>query len=138
VASEFGEQRDASQNVLMNQIDTFIDDVFVKPAIAMNMPTYEGKLEKKTLGFGSDDEDIVRQVFQLMGQEDGFARFGIDVVASPSREGSPCSTTPPSRSFSRMLRLRPRRLLRRRLLRPRAGGLWSPRRASIARPVRLR
>jgi hypothetical protein len=90
VASEFGQQRDASQNVLMNQIDTFIDEVFMRPIMAMNMPTYEGKLVKKTLGFGADDEDIVRQVFQLMGQkEDGFARFGIDVRRLAEARGFP-------------------------------------------------
>lgn len=92
VAEEFGNQRDESQSVLMGQIDDFIDEVFIKPAMAMNMPWYEGKLVKKTLGFGQDDEDIVRQALQLIGQADSkgtYATLGIDIRKMMEARGFP-------------------------------------------------
>lgn len=88
VASEFGEQRDASQTVLMHQIDEAIDETFIRPAMAMNMPWYEGKLVKKTLGPGRDDEDVVRQIIQLAGQQD-FHNFGADVRRILDAKGVP-------------------------------------------------
>lgn len=78
VAKEFGDQRSSSQNVLMGQVHKFIVDVFIRPVIAMVFPLYEGELELKTIGAGSAANDLLRQVFQLVGQQD-FARFGIDM-----------------------------------------------------------
>jgi hypothetical protein len=88
VVSELGDQRDASQAVLMQQLTDLIVDVMVRPAIAINFPQYEGKIEMKTLGFGQDDEDIVRQIFQLAGQDD-LSSFGIDVYRLAESRGLP-------------------------------------------------
>jgi hypothetical protein len=92
VASEFGDKRDESQVVLMGQIDEVIDEQFVKPAMAMNMPWYEGKLVKKSLGFGSADDQIVQQVIQLAGQAQSkgtLATFGVDVRRLLESRGFP-------------------------------------------------
>lgn len=78
VASEFGDQRDASQVVLMEQIIQIIDESFIKPALAMNMPWYEGTVRMKTIGFGAHEEEAVRQILQLAGQKD-LSSFGVDV-----------------------------------------------------------
>lgn len=88
VATEFGKQRDDSQVILMQQLDDVIDETFVKPAIAMNFPWYEGKLVKKTLGPGQDEEDFVRQVMQLVGQQD-YTAFGVDVQKIAETKGVP-------------------------------------------------
>jgi hypothetical protein len=78
VVENLSSQRDTSQIVLMQQImDNVFMEQLVKPAMAINMPWYEGRLEMKSLGFGQDDEDMVRQVFQLAGQQD-LKQFGID------------------------------------------------------------
>ncbi len=88
VAASMSSQRDASQAVLMEQIVGVIMEQMVKPAMAINMPWYEGRLEMKTIGFGSDDEDIIRQVFQLAGQQD-LSTFGIDVRRLAESKGFP-------------------------------------------------
>jgi hypothetical protein len=78
VAKEFGDERSASQNVLMNQIMTFIVDVFVTPVIRMVFPFYDGELSMKTIGAGDTANDLLRQVFQLVGQQE-WKSFGIDM-----------------------------------------------------------
>lgn len=89
VVKNLSSQRDTSQIVLMQQImDGVIMDQIVRPAMAMNMPWYEGRLEMKTLGFGQDDEDIVRQIFQLVGQQD-YKTFGIDLRRLADSKGFP-------------------------------------------------
>lgn len=88
VAKEMSNQRDASQAVLMEQIIGIIMDQLVRPAMAMNMPWYEGRLEMKTIGFGQNDENKIRQVFQLMGQQD-VNKFGIDWRRLAEAEGFP-------------------------------------------------
>lgn len=88
VASEFGDQRDASQMVLMQQIADFIDLIFLKPAFAMNMPDYEGSIKMKTMGFGQNDEDVVRQILQLTGQDD-VGNFHVDVNRILEARGLP-------------------------------------------------
>lgn len=88
VASEFGQQRDESQALLMMQVDDVIDKAFVRPAMAMNMPWYEGPLTKKTIGPGHQDEEIVRQILQLAGQGD-VRNFRVDVQRLLSSHGMP-------------------------------------------------
>jgi hypothetical protein len=88
VASEFGDQRDASQIVLMRQLMGTVVDQMVRPAMAMNMPWYEGKLEMKVVGFSSDEDDVVKQIIQLAGQED-FKSFGADVRRILESRGVP-------------------------------------------------
>lgn len=88
VAEEFGDQRDASQKALMAQIDTFIDDVFVKPAVQMAFPTFEGTVTKRTIGMGSGSSDLIRQIFQLAGQEN-WRSFGVDVRRLVEANGFP-------------------------------------------------
>ena len=79
VVQNLSSQRDTSQIVLMRQImDNVIMKQIVAPAMAINMPWYEGRLEMKTLGFGQQDTDIVRQIIQLAGQQD-LSKFGIDL-----------------------------------------------------------
>jgi hypothetical protein len=63
-------------------------EMLVKPVLAINMPWYEGRVEIKTLGFGQDDEDIVRQFFQLAGQQD-LSQFGIDARRLVESRGFP-------------------------------------------------
>lgn len=92
VASEFGSQRDESQAVLMAQIDGMIDEMFMKPIIAMNFPMFSGTLEKKTFGFGQNDEDVVRQVIQLIGQaqsENALATLGVNIQKLMDARGFP-------------------------------------------------
>lgn len=88
VASEFGSQRDASQAVLMGQVVQLIMNYLVKPAMAINMPEFSGRLEMKTLGFGQDDEDLVRQVIQLTMAADQ-TNFGVDVERLLAARGLP-------------------------------------------------
>lgn len=89
VVSSLSSQRDTSQIVLMQQImDNVIMEQIVKPAMAINMPWYSGRLEMKTLGFGQDDEDIVRQIFQLAGQKD-LSQFGVDLRRLADSKGFP-------------------------------------------------
>jgi len=89
VVGNLSSQRDTSQIVLMQQImDNVIMQQVVRPAMAINMPWYEGRLEMKTLGFGQDDEDIVRQVFQLAGQQD-LSQFGINLRRLADSKGFP-------------------------------------------------
>lgn len=78
VAENFSDQRSSSQNVLMGQIHKFIDEVFIAPVIAMVFPLYQGELSIKSIGAGSAANDLLRQVFQLAGQEN-YKRFGIDL-----------------------------------------------------------
>jgi hypothetical protein len=78
VAEEFGDQRSTSQNVVLEQAHRFITDVFVAPVINMVFPHYEGELTMKSIGAGGAATDLLRQVFQLVGQQD-FKRFGIDM-----------------------------------------------------------
>jgi hypothetical protein len=88
VVSNLSSQRDASQVVLMEQVISVIMEQLVKPAMAINMPWYEGKLAMKTIGFGQDDEDTVRQVIQLAGQQD-LSNFGIDLRRLAESRGLP-------------------------------------------------
>lgn len=88
VASEFGQQRDDSQFVLLTQIFSTIVDSMVKPALAMNMPWYQGKLEMKTVGFSSQEDEVARQILQLAGQED-YRNFGVDVRRLLDSRGMP-------------------------------------------------
>lgn len=88
VAQEFGNLRDESQIVLSLYIDKLIDEVLVKPAIAMNFPWFEGSIRKKTIGYGQADEDAVRQFFQLIGQKD-WQSFGIDARRLAESRGFP-------------------------------------------------
>lgn len=88
VASEFGDQRDASQIVLMSQLIEVIEQQFVKPLMAMNMPWYEGTLKMKVVGFSSDEDDIVRQILQLAGQEN-YREFGVDMRKIIESKGVP-------------------------------------------------
>ncbi len=88
VASEFGQARNASQAVRMKDIDNIIDNVFVKPVISVVFPQFSGKLEKKTIGFGKNDEDMLAQAFQLAGQQN-FSKFGIDLRRLAESQGFP-------------------------------------------------
>lgn len=88
VMESAGDQRDASQAVLMGQIDRFIDDTFVKPAVQMAFPTYTGSATKRTIGMGSGSADIIRQFFQLIGQED-WRTFGVDARKLAEANGFP-------------------------------------------------
>ena len=88
VVENMSSQRDSSQAVLMDQVVSIIMDQMVRPAMAINMPWYEGRLEMKTLGFGQDDEDVVRQIFQLAGQND-LSNFGVDVRRLAESRGLP-------------------------------------------------
>lgn len=88
VASEFGSQRDESQGVLFSQIAEQVDHYLVKPAIKMNFPWFEGSIQMKALGFGQYDEDTVRQILQLAGQEN-WRSFGIDVQKLVESRGFP-------------------------------------------------
>jgi SPP1 gp7 family putative phage head morphogenesis protein len=88
VASEFGQKRDESQVMLMDYVMSLIDETFVKPAFAMQAPWFEGSIKMKALGLGQDDEDTVRQVFQLVGQEN-WRNFGIDVRRLAESRGFP-------------------------------------------------
>ncbi len=88
VAAVMSSQRDASQASLMDQIVESIMDQLVRPAMAINMPWYQGRLEMRTIGFGKEDDDIVRQIFQLAGQKD-LSSFGIDLRRLADSEGFP-------------------------------------------------
>jgi ribosomal protein L31E len=99
VVENLSSQRDTSQIVLMQQImDNVIMEQIVKPAMAINMPWYEGRLEMKTLGFGQDDEDITRQFFQLVGQQD-YRTFGIDARRLADSKGFPMIGDPEFAKF---------------------------------------
>lgn len=88
VASEFGDQRQASQKSLMANIDQLIDEVMVKPIISMAFPNYTGSLKKVTIGMGDDDNDLLRQAMQLGGQQN-FAQFGINMRRLAEAQGFP-------------------------------------------------
>lgn len=88
VASEYGDQRDASQRSLMTQVDDVIVGQVTMPVIRMVFPQFSGDLSKKTIGLGDDENDIVRQVFQLMGQQD-YRRFGVDLRRLAESQGLP-------------------------------------------------
>lgn len=89
VVTNLSSQRDTSQIVLMQQIiDNVIMKQIVAPAMAINMPWYSGRLEMKVLGFGQQDNDVVRQLFQLIGQGD-FESFGIDKRRLADSQGLP-------------------------------------------------
>lgn len=102
VAASMSSQRDTSQVVLMEQVIATIMEQLVKPAMAINMPWYEGKVEMKTIGFGQDDEDTVRQVIQLAGQAD-LSNFGIDLRRLAESRGLPVLG---DREFAQELRKR--------------------------------
>ncbi len=77
VAAVMSSQRDSAQAALMDLVVSVIMDQLVRPAMAINMPWYQGTLEMKTIGFGKEDDDVVRQMFQLAGQTD-MTELGID------------------------------------------------------------
>lgn len=82
------QQRNESQLVLMKQIIDVIEQVFVAPAIAMNMPWFEGNLSMRTVGFGDQEDDVVKQILQLEGQLDP-RTFGVDVKRILASRGLP-------------------------------------------------
>lgn len=88
VAQVMSSQRDSAQASLMDLVIKVIMDQLVKPAMAINMPWYEGPLEMKTIGFGKEDNDVVRQMFQLAGQKD-LSEFGIDLRRLADSRGFP-------------------------------------------------
>lgn len=89
VAGEFSDLRDESQLVLMREIDEqIIENILVKPAIAMNFPNFEGTIKKRTIGLSKTEEDFVHQIFQLVGQAD-WRHFGIDVKKLAESRGYP-------------------------------------------------
>lgn len=91
VASEFGDKRDASQVSLMAQVAEVIEDSFLKPAFAINMPEYQGKIKMRTIGFDSDTDEIVRQILQLSGQQQK-GSFGVNVNRILEAKGMPMLT----------------------------------------------
>lgn len=88
VASEMSNQRDASQESLMRQIMSLIDETIVAPVISMVFPNFSGELQMKTVGFGDNGSDLVRQVFQLVGQQD-WRQFGINMRRIAESQGFP-------------------------------------------------
>jgi hypothetical protein len=78
VAENFSDQRSTSQNMLLFQLHQFIVDSFVMPVVQMVFPLYQGELAIKSVGAGGAASDMLRQVFQLAGQQD-YKRFGIDM-----------------------------------------------------------
>ncbi len=88
VAQVMSSQRDAAAATLMDQIVEVIMDQLVRPAMAINMPWYEGRLEMRTIGLGKEDDDAVRQIFQLAGQKD-LSNFGIDLQRLADSKGFP-------------------------------------------------
>jgi hypothetical protein len=88
VAENFSDQRSSSQNNMLSSFHRWVDDVFTAPVIAMVFPWYEGELELKSIGAGSAANDLLRQVFQLAGQEN-YRRFGIDLRRLAEANGFP-------------------------------------------------
>lgn len=88
VMESAGDQRDASQTVLVRQIDRLIDDVFVVPAVQMAFPEYTGTVRKRTIGMGTGETDLIRQFFQLIGQ-DNWRNFGVDARRLAESTGFP-------------------------------------------------
>ena len=86
--SEFGSQREASQSVLMGQTLQLAMEAFVRPAMAINMPEFAGRMEIKVLGFGQNDEDLLRQLIQLTLAKDT-ANFGINMEKIVQARGLP-------------------------------------------------
>lgn len=92
VASEFSDLRDESQVVLMKEIDErIIENIMVKPAIAMNMPWFEGTIKKRTIGLSKTEEDFIHQIFQLVGQAD-WRHFGVDIKKLADSRGYPMNS----------------------------------------------
>jgi hypothetical protein len=91
VAAEFSDLRDESQFVLKKQIDDLIVEIFVKPALAMHLPDFEGTISMRTIGLGGEDQEIVRQFFQLIGQspDGGWKNFGVDARKLAEMAGVP-------------------------------------------------
>jgi hypothetical protein len=88
VAQVMSSQRDAAAATLMDQIIEVIMEQLVRPAMAINMPWYQGRLEMRTIGLGKEDDDVVRQIFQLAGQKD-LSNFGIDLNRLADSKGFP-------------------------------------------------
>lgn len=86
--SEFGSQREASQSVLMGQVLQLAMESFVRPAMAINMPEFAGRMEIKVLGFGQNDEDLLRQLIQLTLAKDN-TNFGINMQKIIEARGVP-------------------------------------------------
>lgn len=88
VASQMAEIFTESQTSLMAEIDDHINRFVIPQLVAINFPEYVGKVEKVSTGFSSDDLAFMKQVIQLVGQED-FTQLGVDVRAVMERLGVP-------------------------------------------------
>lgn len=88
VASQMAEIFVQSQATLMMEADDEINRYIIPQLVAVNFPEFQGTAKKVTQGFGQDDVDMLKQIIQLIGQQDPFA-LGVDIRTSLGNMGIP-------------------------------------------------
>lgn len=88
VASTFGDAFQESQAVLLSEFDQHINQFVIPQLVAINFPEFEGKAEKVTRGFSNKDVETMRQLIQLIGQQD-MSQLPVDKVQLIEEVGIP-------------------------------------------------
>lgn len=88
VAAQMAEIFIQSQSNLMAEIDDHINRYVIPQLVVVNFPEFLGKVTKVTTGFSSEDVEFMKQIIQLVGQDDP-SRLGVDVPTAMQRLGMP-------------------------------------------------
>lgn len=88
VAEQFGNALEASQSVLMAEIDERINRFLIPDLLAANFPDFEGTAHKRTQAFASEDMGLLQQFIQLIGQSDS-TQIPLDVREAMRRLNMP-------------------------------------------------
>lgn len=88
VAAEMGDIFLESQTNLMAEIDDHINRYVIPHIVILNFPEFQGRVEKVTTGFGTEDVAFMKQIIQLVGQANP-ADLGVDIPAALEQLGMP-------------------------------------------------
>jgi hypothetical protein len=91
VASQMAEIFVQSQAALMAEADDEINRYIIPQLVAVNFPEFTGVARKVTQGFSQEDVDFLKQIIQLIGQQDPFA-LGVDIRTALGNLGMPLLT----------------------------------------------